>query len=87
MSIPDYSIGFTKEEVVAILAAQKSELTRTMAAWSESNGSVTKRRVDEIHSIIAACQKALRILDPVNYSPARANKRVGQSVINPTFSR
>jgi hypothetical protein len=86
MSIPDYSIGFTKEEVLAILAAQKGELTRTMAAWSESNGSVTKRRVDEIHSIIAACQKALRILDPANYSPS-TNKRVGQSVINPTFSR
>jgi len=35
-STPDYSIGFTREEVEEILAAQKAELKRTLAAWSES---------------------------------------------------
>ncbi len=67
MALPDYSIGFTREEVEEILAAQKAELKRTLAAWSESGSSVTKRRVDEIHAIIAACQAALRKLAPDAY--------------------
>jgi len=67
MAAPDYSIGFTREEVEEILAAQKAELKRTLAAWSESGSSVTKRRVDEIHAIIAACQAALRKLAPDVY--------------------
>ena len=66
-STPDYSIGFTREEVEEILSAQKAELKRTLAAWSESGSAVTKRRVDEIHEIIAACQKALRRLAPDVY--------------------
>ena len=60
MSFPDYSIGFVREEVEEILAAQKAELKRTLAAWSESGSSITKRRIDEIHAIIAACQAALK---------------------------
>ena len=66
-STPDYSIGFTREEVDEILAAQKAELKRTLAAWSESGSAVTKRRTDEIHAIIEACQKALRRLAPDVY--------------------
>ena len=64
---PDYSIGFTREEVEEILAAQKAELKRTLAAWSESGSSVQKRRIDEIHAIVAACQAALRKLAPEIY--------------------
>ena len=67
MATPDYSIGFTQQEVEEILAAQKAELKRTLAAWSESGSSVTKRRIDEIHAIIAACQGALRKLAPDVY--------------------
>lgn len=67
MATPDYSVGFTREEVEEILAAQKAELKRTLAAWSESGSSVTKRRIDEIHAIIAACQAALRKLAPDVY--------------------
>ena len=66
-STPDYSIGFTREEVEEILAAQKEELKRTLAAWSESGSTVTKRRIDEIHAVIDACQKALRRLAPEIY--------------------
>ena len=66
-STPDYSIGFTREEVEEILAAQKAELKRTLAAWSESGSAVTKRRVDEIHAIIEACQRALKKLAPEVY--------------------
>ena len=67
MASPDYSIGFTLAEVEEILAAQKAELKRTLAAWSESGSSVSKRRVDEIHAIIEACQRALRKLAPEVY--------------------
>lgn len=67
MAVPDYSVGFTRAEVEEILAAQKAELKRTLAAWSESGSSVTKRRLDEIHAIIAACQAALRMLAPDIY--------------------
>jgi hypothetical protein len=72
MAVTDYSIGFTREEVEEILAAQKAELKRTLAAWSESGSGVSKRRVDEIHAIIAACQTALRKLAPEIYgTPVR----------------
>ena len=67
MPTPDYTIGFTREEVEEILATQKAELKRTLAAWSESGSSITKRRIDEIHAIIAACQTALRKLAPEVY--------------------
>ena len=54
-STPDYSIGFTRAGVEEILAAQKAELKRTLAAWWESSSSITKRRIDENHAIRAAC--------------------------------
>jgi hypothetical protein len=66
-STPDYSVGFTRQEVEEILAAQKAELKRSLAAWSESGSAVTKRRVDEIHAIIEACQRALKKLAPEVY--------------------
>ena len=73
-STPDYSIGFTREEVEEILAAQKEELKRTLAAWSESGSTVTKRRIDEIHAVIEACQRALRRLAPEIYGrPVRVS--------------
>ena len=71
MAAPDYSIGFTREDVEAILAAQKAELSRTLAAWQESGSIVTKRRVDEIHAIIEACQTAFRKLAPEVYGKRR----------------
>ena len=78
MAAPDYTIGFTCAEVEKILAAQKAELKRTLAAWSESGSSITKRRIDELHAIIAACQTALRKLAPEIYGRP---VRVGTSVV------
>ena len=78
MAAPDYTIGFTRAEVEEILAAQKAELKRTLAAWSESGSAVTKRRIDEIHAIIEACQRALRRLAPEIYGRP---VRVGTSVV------
>ena len=67
MAAIDYSIGFTQTEVEEILATQKAELRKTLAAYANDGSSVTKRRVDEIHTIIAACQKALQKLAPDAY--------------------
>lgn len=68
----DYTIGFTTTEVRRILAAQKAELLKTQAAYAHDGSSVTKRRLDEIHAIIGACQRALQKLDPQRYpSPRR----------------
>ena len=78
MAAPDYSIGFTRQEVEDILATQKAELKRTLAAWSESGSAVTKRRIDEIHAIIEACQIALKKLAPEIYGK---RKRVDVSEV------
>ena len=67
MATIDYSIGFTQVEVEEILTAQKAELKKTLAAYANDGSSVTKRRIDEIHAIIGACQRALQKLAPETY--------------------
>jgi len=67
----DYTIGFTAVEVEAILAVQKGELLKTQQAYASDGSSVNKRRVEEIHSIIRACQDALKKLDPTKYGKPR----------------
>lgn len=42
----DYSIGFTTAEVQEILAIQKAELKKTLAAYADNGSSVSKRRID-----------------------------------------
>jgi len=82
--IPDYTIGFTEAEVLDILAVQKAELKKTMQQWQESGSQVLKRRLDETNMIISACQRALRKLNPEQYG---RNHRVGQSQIEPFFTK
>lgn len=79
MAAIDYSIGFTRAEVEEILAVHKAELTKTLASWSDSGSMVTKRRLDEIHTVIAACQQALRKLAPEKYGRAG---RIAQSSVD-----
>jgi hypothetical protein len=67
MATIDYSVGFEVYEIEDILAAQKAELKKVLQAHSDSGTSVTKRRLDEIHTIIAACQKALQKMSPTTY--------------------
>ena len=78
MAAIDYSIGFTRAEVEEILSIHKEELKKTLASWSDSGSAVTKRRLDEIHTVIAACQEALRKLAPETYGQRR---RVAQSTV------
>lgn len=68
----DYSIGFTEEEVLEILSVQKAELKKTLQSFSDSGSSATKRRLDEINSIISNCQLALRKMNPQKYG--RSNR-------------
>lgn len=79
MAAIDYSIGFSRAEVEEILAVHKAELTKTLASWSDSGSMVTKRRLDEIHTVIAACQEALRKLAPEKYGRAA---RIAQSSVD-----
>ena len=67
-NVVDYSIGFTVPEIEEILSAQKAELKKTQAAYANDGSSVSKRRLDEIHAIISACQGALVKLAPDTYS-------------------
>ena len=68
----DYTIGFTESEVLEILSVQKEELKKTLSAFSDSGSSATKRRLDEINSIITSCQKALQKMNPQKYG--RSNR-------------
>ncbi|MFO8026469.1 MAG: hypothetical protein R6U56_02255 [Opitutales bacterium] len=77
MATIDYSIGFTQAEVEEILTAQKAELKKTLAAYANDGSSVTKRRIDEIHEVIAGCQKALQKLAPETYGKAVKTTRSG----------
>ena len=79
MAKVDYSVGFSLQEVEEILAAHKAELRKTLASWSDSGSSATRRQIAEIHEVIAACQDALRKLAPEKYG---APARVSQSVVS-----
>ena len=83
-NIPDYTVGFTEGEVLEILTIQKAELKKTMQQWQDSGSQVWKRRLDEINLIITACQRALRKMNPMKYG---RNRRVGQSQIEPFFTK
>ena len=76
-SVADYYTGFSQAEVEAIFAAQKQELSKALQAYSEGGTQVTKRRLDEVNAILAACQAALFKFDPVAYP--RTRKRVSSS--------
>lgn len=78
----DYSIGFTEEEVLEILAIQKEELKKTLQSFSDSGSSATKRRLDEINSIILSCQQALQKMNPQKYGKL---KRVYHSDLSGGF--
>lgn len=60
----DYSVGFSTAEVEEIPSIQKAELKKTLAAYADNGSSLSRRRIDEIHAIIAACQRALQKPDP-----------------------
>jgi hypothetical protein len=78
-NVVDYSIGFTVPEIEEILAAQKLELKKTQAAYANDGSSVTKRRLEDIHAIIRACQEALVKLAPETY--ARPRRTAIQSAV------
>jgi len=65
--LPDYSIGFTQEEVEEIMATQKKELAKVLVSFSDNGTQAVRRKLADINNIIAACQKALVKMDPDQY--------------------
>ena len=51
---------------------EKTELKKTLQSFSDSGSSATKRRLDEINTIISSCQFALQKLNPKKYG--RSNR-------------
>ena len=82
--IPDYTIGFTEAEVLEIIEIHKKELKKTQIQWQDSGSQIWKRRLDETNALISACQRALRKMNPMKYG---RNRRVGQSQIEPFFTK
>ena len=64
MATIDYSVGFSVAEIEEILAVHKQELKKTLTAYANDGSSYTKRHIDEIHTVIKACQGALVKLAP-----------------------
>jgi hypothetical protein len=67
MATIDYSVGFSVAEIEEILAVHKAELKKTLTAYANDGSSYTKRHIDEIHTVIKACQDALVKLAPEKY--------------------
>jgi hypothetical protein len=71
MAALDMTTGFSTEEVVEILEENKKTLKKLMVSFQESGSQITYKRLDDTKEIIAACQHALRKLDPITYGKTR----------------
>lgn len=79
---PDFFTGFTQPEVEAMFAKLKLELSKTLAAFSSGDQSVTKRTLADIRLNVKGCQKALRKFDPDTYGKTHRSfvSTVGQTL-------
>lgn len=68
-----FTVGFTKEEVLAIQARAKADLLagKVLTNYSEGGVSATKQIVMSCEKVLEECLAALRVLDPVAYPPPR----------------
>lgn len=78
MATLDMTTGFSAEEVLEILTENKKVLKKLMMSFSETGSQVTYKRLEDTKEIIAACQFALKKLDPFTYGKSR---RTCQSAI------
>jgi hypothetical protein len=83
MATIDYSVGFSVAEIEEILAVHKQELKKTLTAYANDGSSYTKRHIDEIHTVIKACQDALVKLAPETYQ--RQVRTAGVSRVDSRF--
>ncbi len=83
MATIDYSVGFSVVEIEEILAVHKQELKKTLTAYANDGSSYTKCHIDEIHTVIKACQDALVKLAPERYR--RQGRMVGVSHVDSRF--
>jgi hypothetical protein len=77
MAALDMTTGFSTEEVVEILEENKKTLKKLMVSFQESGSQITYKRLDDTKEIIAACQHALRKLDPFTYGKTRRTCQSG----------
>jgi hypothetical protein len=77
MAALDMTTGFSTEEVVEILEENKKTLKKLMISFQESGSQITYKRLDDTKEIIAACQHALRKLDPFTYGKTRRTCQSG----------
>ena len=69
----DYSIGFTQAEVEEILAVQKAELKKTLAAYANDGSTVTSGASTRSMPSSRPVRRPFRKLDPETYGrPVRA---------------
>jgi len=68
-----FTVGFTKEEVLAIQARAKADLLagKVLTNYSEGGVSATKQVVMSIEKVLEECAFALTVLDPVTFPPAK----------------
>lgn len=71
MATLDMTTGFSAEEVLEILTENKKTLKKLMMSFSETGSQVTYKKLDDTKEIIAACQYALKKLDPYTYGKSR----------------
>lgn len=77
MASLDLTTGFTTEEVLEILTENKKILKKLMMSFQESGSQVTYKRLEDTREIIAACQQALRKIDPFTYGKSRRTCQSG----------
>ena len=71
MATLDMTTGFSAEEVLEILTENKKTLKKLMMSFSETGSQVTYKKLEDTKEIIAACQYALKKLDPYTYGKSR----------------
>jgi hypothetical protein len=73
-----FTVGFSVEEVLAILAQAKKDVLagRDLSSYGDQGKSVSKTRSMTLAEIIDECKHALRYLDPDTYGLNRSGRRV-----------
>lgn len=75
-----FTVNFTVEEILAIHASAKAQVTagERIMSWGDSGVSVTKDFPTNPMEVLAECNYALRLLEPATYK--RRRRVVGGSV-------
>lgn len=72
-----FVVGFNKQDVLAIQAQAKKDITagREITSYSDQGKSVGKTRNMPVGQILAECAYALKAIDPTTYGSNGAGRR------------